>query len=83
MSNRWIPVSNRFPDERELVELKRDLSVGIGGYTGREKLEWVSKGRYRKYNDTVQWSVNKVEGLTLNNSRPTHWRVLTKSRKEL
>lgn len=71
---RWTPISYMLPPVKTKVELKRDLSVGVGGYTGNEMLEWISVGKYSYFDDRLIWSIKKVEGLTLNNSTPTHWR---------
>jgi len=72
----WIPVSRKLPPVKTKVELKRDLSVGAGGFTGNEKLEWVSVGRYSYFNDKLRWSIKKADGLTLRNTEPTHWRYI-------
>lgn len=71
---RWIPISYKLPPVKTKVKLKRDFSLGVGGYTGTEKLEWISKGKYGYFNDKLVWSVKNAEGLTLNNSTPTHWK---------
>lgn len=78
MKNKWTLVSHKLPEVGVWVEVKRDLSAGIGGFTGRESLEWVTIGRYRKWEDMVQWTVKYVEKLDFNNSRPTHWRIISK-----
>lgn len=70
----WIPISRKLPPVKTNVELKRDFSVGAGGFTGNERLEWVSVGRYSYWEDTVRWSIKGVDGLTLRNTEPTHWR---------
>lgn len=70
----WTPISYRLPPLKTKVQLKRDLTLGVGGYTGNEKLEWISKGKYGYFNDKLFWSIKSVEGLTLNNSTPTHWK---------
>lgn len=60
----WTPISYRLPPPKTKVQLKREI----------ENLEWISKGKYSYFNDKVVWSIKKAEGLTLNNSTPTHWK---------
>lgn len=67
---KWVKVENKLPETGKYVSVKRDFSVGTGGYTGREGLEWVTIGRVNKYRT---WSLKSTVGLTLNNSKPTHW----------
>lgn len=74
--SKWIMIKDRLPNEKERVELKRDFTCGIGGFTGHEKFEWQSNGFYRYKNDLVIWSIKSTEGLTFTNSKPTHWRKI-------
>lgn len=71
----WIPITRKLPPVKTKVELKRDFSVGAGGFTGfGNKFEWISVGRYSYFNSEVRWSIKKEDGLTLRNTDPTHWR---------
>ncbi len=76
---RWIPISYILPPVKTKVELKRDFSVGAGGYTGNEILEWISVGHYSYFNDKLIWTIKRADGLTLTNSKPTHWRDIQKT----
>ena len=71
----WTSVTTKLPPPFTTVEVKRDLSVGTRGNPGQ--LEWVTTGKFRN----LTWSLKATEGLTLNNSYPTHWRDIKGKKK--
>ena len=71
LKSKWIRVDKSLPEVGVYVSIKRDLSSGIGGYTGYQEIQWLSIGRLTR---SGIWSIMSTVGLNLNNSKPTHWR---------
>jgi len=73
-SKKWNRVDDKPPEIGVWVEVIRiDESHSVIGVV------WSSIGRLR---ESGNWTIKSTDGLTLRNSKPTHWRKL-KNEKEI
>lgn len=92
MENKWISINKQLPPPYTVVEVKRDLSYGIGGtdnfpvkYEGKGrlkanyKLKRPKKDSYPSLSDWVFELLEMKNGFDILNGfnqQPTHWRKI-------